>query len=185
MKVSFVIPAHNEAAWIGRTLGAIRTAAEEAGVPHEMIVVDDASTDKVFRYAVTAATGAITLLNSWNLSASNTAPTGITLDPGSTSGDLWVLDNGTTKQVFQYTNGRAATGSTAPTGTVLFTLSGLSNPQGIADPPLGESLPVTPTQMSEVVEDFSPVSDSAPTPGAPSIQIDGTARADLIGRAHV
>lgn len=43
--VSFIIPAHNEAAWIGRTLGAIRAAAESVGGPYEMIVVDDASTD--------------------------------------------------------------------------------------------------------------------------------------------
>jgi glycosyltransferase involved in cell wall biosynthesis len=49
--VSFIIPAHNEAAWIGRTLGAIRTAAESVGVPYEMIVVDDASTDETARLA--------------------------------------------------------------------------------------------------------------------------------------
>lgn len=49
--VSFIIPAHNEAAWIGRTLGAIRTAAESLGEPYEMIVADDASTDETARLA--------------------------------------------------------------------------------------------------------------------------------------
>jgi glycosyltransferase involved in cell wall biosynthesis len=49
--VSFIIPAHNEAAWIGRTLGAIRTAAESVGGPYEIIVVDDASTDETARLA--------------------------------------------------------------------------------------------------------------------------------------
>lgn len=49
--VSFIIPAHNEAAWIGPTLGAIRAAAQSVGVPYEMIVVDDASTDETARTA--------------------------------------------------------------------------------------------------------------------------------------
>lgn len=44
--VSFIIPAHNEAACIGRTLEAVRAAAELVGVTYEMIVVDDASTDE-------------------------------------------------------------------------------------------------------------------------------------------
>ena len=47
--VSFIIPAHNEAAWIGRTLGAIRTAAKSVGAPYEMIVVDDVSSDETAR----------------------------------------------------------------------------------------------------------------------------------------
>lgn len=49
--VSFVIPAHNEAAWIVRTFGAIRSAVESVEEPYEMIVVDDASTDETARLA--------------------------------------------------------------------------------------------------------------------------------------
>jgi glycosyltransferase involved in cell wall biosynthesis len=43
--ISFVIPAHNEAALLGRTLAAVHQAARAVGEPYEVIVVDDASTD--------------------------------------------------------------------------------------------------------------------------------------------
>lgn len=42
---SFVIPAWNEAPLIGRTIEAIREASDAAGIPSEIIVVDDASDD--------------------------------------------------------------------------------------------------------------------------------------------
>ena len=44
--VSFIIPAHNEERWLPGTLGAIFTAAREVGEPFEVIVVNDASTDR-------------------------------------------------------------------------------------------------------------------------------------------
>jgi glycosyltransferase involved in cell wall biosynthesis len=43
--ISFVIPAHNEGALIGRTLSAVRESARQLAEPSEVIVVDDASTD--------------------------------------------------------------------------------------------------------------------------------------------
>jgi glycosyltransferase involved in cell wall biosynthesis len=43
--ISFIVPAHNEEAWIGRCVSAIRGAMEGIGEEHELIVVDDASTD--------------------------------------------------------------------------------------------------------------------------------------------
>ena len=43
--ISFIIPAHNEEAWVGRCVSAIRSGLEALGEPHEIIVVDDASTD--------------------------------------------------------------------------------------------------------------------------------------------
>jgi glycosyltransferase involved in cell wall biosynthesis len=43
--ISFIVPAHNEEAWVGRCVSAIRNAAESLGEPHEIIVVDDASSD--------------------------------------------------------------------------------------------------------------------------------------------
>jgi len=44
--VSFVIPAYNEEAFLGRTLAALNDAAGAAGEPFEVVVVDDASTDR-------------------------------------------------------------------------------------------------------------------------------------------
>lgn len=49
--LSFIIPAHNEERWIGRSVSAIRTAMEPIGEPYEIIVVDDASTDATTRVA--------------------------------------------------------------------------------------------------------------------------------------
>jgi cellulose synthase/poly-beta-1,6-N-acetylglucosamine synthase-like glycosyltransferase len=43
--LSFVVPAHNEEACLGRTVEAIHAAARATGRPYEVIVVDDASTD--------------------------------------------------------------------------------------------------------------------------------------------
>ena len=43
--ISFIVPAHNEEAWVGRCVSAIRNGAESLGEPHEIIVVDDASSD--------------------------------------------------------------------------------------------------------------------------------------------
>jgi glycosyltransferase involved in cell wall biosynthesis len=44
--ISFIIPAHNEAELIGRTLSAMHDAARAAGEAYEVIVVDDCSTDR-------------------------------------------------------------------------------------------------------------------------------------------
>lgn len=43
--LSFIIPAYNEARYLPATLSALREAAAEVGIAHEIIVVDDASTD--------------------------------------------------------------------------------------------------------------------------------------------
>jgi glycosyltransferase involved in cell wall biosynthesis len=43
--ISFVIPAHNEAELIGRTLSAIHESAGAAGEPYEVIVAVDSSSD--------------------------------------------------------------------------------------------------------------------------------------------
>lgn len=43
--ISFIVPAHNEEACLGRTLEAIRASADIVAQPYEIIVVNDASTD--------------------------------------------------------------------------------------------------------------------------------------------
>lgn len=49
--VSFVIPAYNEERLLGRTLSALDQAARALGEPVEVIVVDDASTDRTAEIA--------------------------------------------------------------------------------------------------------------------------------------
>jgi glycosyltransferase involved in cell wall biosynthesis len=48
---SFIVPAHNEQADLGRTLQAIHQSAAATGQPYEIIVADDASTDATAQIA--------------------------------------------------------------------------------------------------------------------------------------
>jgi glycosyltransferase involved in cell wall biosynthesis len=50
--LSIIVPAYNEAALLGATLAAIRGAADALGEPYELIVVDDASTDRTAAIAI-------------------------------------------------------------------------------------------------------------------------------------
>jgi glycosyltransferase involved in cell wall biosynthesis len=43
--ISFIVPAYNEEAWVGRCVSAIRSGLESLAEPYEIIVVDDASSD--------------------------------------------------------------------------------------------------------------------------------------------
>jgi glycosyltransferase involved in cell wall biosynthesis len=56
MMLSFIIPAYNESALIGRTIDRITAAARALGEPFEIIVVDDASSDDTA--SIAAAQGA-------------------------------------------------------------------------------------------------------------------------------
>jgi glycosyltransferase involved in cell wall biosynthesis len=49
--ISFIVPAHNEERWIGKSLGSIRATMERVAEPYEVIVVDDASTDSTHQIA--------------------------------------------------------------------------------------------------------------------------------------
>jgi glycosyltransferase involved in cell wall biosynthesis len=51
--ISFVIPAYNEEVLLGRTLGAINDAAQALKQPFEVVVADDASTDRTAEVALT------------------------------------------------------------------------------------------------------------------------------------
>ena len=50
-ELSFIVPAHNEEALLGRALDSIRSAGDAAGRRYEIIVVDDASTDRTAEIA--------------------------------------------------------------------------------------------------------------------------------------
>jgi glycosyltransferase involved in cell wall biosynthesis len=50
--ISFIVPAHNEQSLLGATLEAIHWSCRQLGVQYEIIVVDDASTDKTSRIAL-------------------------------------------------------------------------------------------------------------------------------------
>ena len=52
--LSFVVPAHNEEASVGAVVAAIGAAADAAGSAHEILVVDDASTDATAERAAAA-----------------------------------------------------------------------------------------------------------------------------------
>jgi glycosyltransferase involved in cell wall biosynthesis len=44
--ISFIVPAYNEERLLGATLDALRAAGRAVGEPYELLVVDDASTDR-------------------------------------------------------------------------------------------------------------------------------------------
>src|SRR5262245_31989116 len=54
--ISFIVPAYNEELLLGRTLTAVNAAARALGEPFEIVVADDASTDRTA--AVAAEHGA-------------------------------------------------------------------------------------------------------------------------------
>ena len=49
--ISFVVPAFNEETVLGRTLDSVHAAAAGSGHQYEVIVVDDASTDRTAEIA--------------------------------------------------------------------------------------------------------------------------------------
>jgi hypothetical protein len=96
-------------------------------------VVNDASTDKVFKYTLNGS-----LVGSWTIDSANKSPTGLTIDPSNGSQDIWIVDSGTDR-VYQYANGRAKTSGSLSAATNFRLAAGNSNPQGIADPPLART----------------------------------------------
>jgi len=50
--ISFIVPAHNEEALLGRTLAALNESARKVGEPYEIVVSNDASTDRTGEIAV-------------------------------------------------------------------------------------------------------------------------------------
>src|ERR1039457_6152283 len=57
MKLSVVIPARNEEACVAETMRGVLSALQSAKIPHEVIVVDDGSTDSTAARGVALAEG--------------------------------------------------------------------------------------------------------------------------------
>ena len=114
-------------------------------------VVNDSSTDKVFKYTVAGA-----LLGSWTIDAGNTAPTGLTIDPANVS-NLWIVDNLSDK-VYQYTAAATRTSGSQSAALTFLLAASNSNAQGIADPPVpGTSLSPAPISASATTPLVQPV----------------------------
>lgn len=102
-------------------------------------VVNDSSTDKVFKYTVAGS-----LLGSWTISTSGvSSPTGIAIDPANVS-NIWIVDSGSDK-VYQYTSAASLISGSQAAAVTFALAAGNTNPQGIADPPSVPGELLTPT----------------------------------------
>ena len=90
--------------------------------------LEGANIDKVFKYSVAGA-----LVGSWTISATNSTPSGLTIDPANVS-NIWIVDSGTDK-VYQYSGATTRTSDSQAFATSFSLAAGNTNAQGIADPP--------------------------------------------------
>ncbi len=104
-------------------------------------VVDDGSSDKVYKYSVSG-----TALGNWTMNGGGGSPTGITLNPASPS-SLWIVDSASDK-VYEYTAAVGVLAGSLPTSTSFALAVGNANPQDIADPPVGDSAPLATSAMA-------------------------------------
>jgi Calx-beta domain len=102
-------------------------------------VVNDSTTDKVFKYTLSGSS-----LGNWSIDAGNSSPTGLTINSSNVS-DIWIVDSGTDK-VYQYTAAASRTSGSQIAAMAFSLAADNSNPQDIADPPG----PGMPTQMVAV-----------------------------------
>ena len=126
-------------------------------------VVNDAGTNKVFKYTVAGS-----LLGSWTIDSANSTPTGLTIDPANVS-DIWIVDSATDR-VYQYTGAATRTSGSQSAAASFALAAGNTNPQGIADPPtrsnvLNDSLVADPTESKSVTASTA----AAPTTAFPTI----------------
>ncbi len=123
-------------------------------------VVNDSSTDMVFKYTVSG-----TFLGSWTINSGGGSPTGITLDPSNASQSLWIVDSNSDR-VYEYANARSKTSGSQAANVTFALAAGNTNPQGIADPPAG----LTPTPVV-ATNDSRPVAPKAISLLAPQLSL--------------
>jgi DNA-binding beta-propeller fold protein YncE len=129
--------------------------------------VVDGSALKVFKYTLSGSS-----LGSWAIDPADNHPTGITINPNNVS-DIWIVDNGTDR-VYQYFAAASRTSGSQNAGATFALNPYDTNPQGIADPPTGSSLPAaTPggaAVVAAVVPQRDPVVIAGPVgPVAPAL----------------
>lgn len=90
-------------------------------------VVDDNSTDRVFKYTTAGA-----LVGAWTIGANNSTPTDITIDPTNVN-HIWIVDVGT-DSVYRYNAATGRTSGSQSADNVFRLAPGNKNAQGIADP---------------------------------------------------
>lgn len=98
-------------------------------------VVQSAAVDKVFVYRATTGVA----VGSWSLARANRSPTGITIDPTGRSQSIWVVD-GESRRVFEYAAGRMRRFGAAAVASAFRISPTVIDPQGIADPPVSQSV---------------------------------------------
>ncbi len=106
-------------------------------------VVNDSTTDKVFKYTLSGS-----LVGSWTINSGGGSPTGITLDPSGASQSLWTVDSASDR-VYEYTNSRSKSSGSQAAAASFALAAGNTNPQGIADPPAPISAPVSAPAQSQ------------------------------------
>ena len=91
-------------------------------------VVNNTTTDRVFRYSKAGA-----LEGSWAIDSRNGSPTGITIDPNELT-SIWIVDSAT-DSVYRYNSATSKISGRLSASSVFALATNNSDPQGIADPP--------------------------------------------------
>ncbi len=151
---------------------------------HLWVVNDTATIDKVFRYSLSGA-----LEGSWQMDASNSKPTGLTIDPNDVN-HIWVVDAGTDR-VYQYSGAVSRTAGQQSAAISFALNSADSNPQGIADPKMAqqasksESSPVSVLAFDQVHTKGSDLHSSAKSKPISGMTSSSKERTSAPTRKHV
>jgi len=138
-------------------------------------VVNDSTTDRVFKYSMTGA-----LVGSWTIDTVNSAPTGITIDPSGASQSIWIVDNGTDR-VYEYTDSRSRHSGSQSTLISFALAAGNANPQGIADPPANSINASTPAAATSVASVEAPTDQVLSAPTYPQGHVVFASRSFAVG----
>jgi len=138
-------------------------------------VVNDSTTDRVFKYSMTGA-----LVGSWTIDSANKAPTGITIDPSGATQSIWIVDNGTDR-VYEYTESRSRNSGSQSTLISFALAAGNSNPQGIADPPANSIHATTTVATTSVASVEAPSDQMLSEPTYPQGQVVFASRSFAVG----